>query len=87
MITTASTGNAVDDGDLAFPSGQMDAASNSVRGIWAGGSDDNVGRHIQYRTLASSGKSIFFGDLNAVNRRDGAGASTQRSCVETQGDC
>ena len=81
VVTTASKGNAVDDGDLAFPSGQMDAASNSVRGIWAGGSDNNVGRHIQYRNLASSGNSIFFGDLNAVNRRDGAGASTQTRAI------
>ena len=81
VVTTSSKGNAVDDGDLAFPSGQMDAASNSVRGIWAGGSNTNVGRHIQYRTLASTGKSIFFGDLNAVNRRDGAGASTQTRAI------
>ena len=33
-----------------------------MRGIWAGGTPTAI-RDIQYRTLASSGNAVFFGDL------------------------
>ena len=79
MITTASKGDSIDDGDLRNTLTSTNAASSSVRGIWAGGTPTAI-RDIQYRTLASSGNAVFFGDL-VVAFRDGAGASTQTRAI------
>ena len=79
VVTTASKGDAIDDGDLRNTLTSTNAASSSVRGIWAGGTPTAI-RDIQYRTLASSGNAVFFGDL-VVAFRDGAGASTQTRAI------
>ena len=79
VVTTASKGDAIDDGDLRNTLTSTNAASSSVRGIWAGGTPTAIS-DIQYRTLASSGNAVFFGDL-VVAFRDGAGASTQTRAI------
>ena len=79
MVTTASKGDSIDDGDLRNTTTSTNAASSSVRGIWAGGTPTAI-RDIQYRTLASSGNAVFFGDL-VEPFRDGAGASTQTRAI------
>ena len=79
MITTASKGDSINNGDLRNSVSTANAASSSVRGIWAGGTPTAI-RDIQYRTLASSGNAVFFGDLVEPGR-DGAGASTQTRAI------
>ena len=79
MITTSSKGNAIDDGDLRNKLTAAGAASNSVRGIWAGGSPIKL-KDIQYRTLSSAGNVEHFGDLS-VGIRDISGASTQTRAI------
>ena len=66
-ITTASTGNSIDGGDLGNPTSLLGAASNSVRGVWLGGRNklapSYTASFIQYRTLATSGVTQYFGEL------------------------
>ena len=78
-VTTSSKGNAIDDGDLGHELTMVGAASNSVRGIWAGGGPLNLS-DIQYRTLSSSGNTRYFGDLT-IGKRDLSGASTQTRAI------
>jgi len=76
-ITIASTGNATDFGDtmtaggIHFTSGYV---SNSVRGVWGGGSTPAVQDDIAYVTIASTGNGTDFGDLTA-SEYNKAGAS------------
>jgi len=75
-LTTASTGNATDFGDLLSQWTQGACFSNSTRAIvgqgynWETGANQNV---IQYFTIASTGDSADFGD--ALNSGNPAGAS------------
>jgi hypothetical protein len=67
-VTIASTGNAVDFGDLSQPRQWISATSSSVRGVFAGGysaplapaGNTNI---IDYITIASTGDATDFGDL------------------------
>ena len=66
-ITIASTGNALDFGDLINALEQGGTVASSTRGIYAGGNDSptfyNV---ISYVTIQSTGNSFDFGDLSKV---------------------
>ena len=61
-ITIASTGNAVDFGDLResrrFASGGV---SNSTRGVWGGGYTPTLTLQMDYVTIASTGNALDFG--------------------------
>jgi len=74
-ITTASTGNSTDFGDLTVARATYGGrASNQTRGVFAGGysgSDSNV---MDYITIASTGNALDFGDL-ITQRRGQAGYS------------
>ena len=70
-ITIASTGDAVDFGDLSHSRRAAGGASSSTRGLWAGGLGDNV---IDYVTISSTGNAFHFGDLS-IKRFYPAGAS------------
>jgi len=61
-VTTASTGNATDFGDLTIARDYVAGASSDTRGVTGGGttSGSNV---IDYVTIASAGNAIDFGDL------------------------
>ena len=79
-ITTASTGNGIDFGDLTETRNGTGACSNSTRGIWGGGENPNKANTIDYITFASTGNAIDFGDMgytrsNASN--DGASSPTR----------
>jgi len=67
FITIASTGNAVNFGNLTERrSGSSGAVSNSVRGIFAGGVNSPViFNTIDYITTASTGNAQDFGDLTS----------------------
>ncbi len=84
-ITIATTGNAVNFGSLALPSGDsptlgVGSASNSTRGLWAGGQPSaGVVNVIQYITIATTGNSTDFGDLTTSRCFISACASPTRA--------
>ena len=70
-VTIASTGDSQDFGDLvtATVGGCTSGASNSTRGLTAGGDSNGAGSYtdvIQYITMASTGDSVNFGDLTST---------------------
>ena len=62
FITIASTGNAVDFGNLQSANGRASAA-NLTRGIFAGGGTPTVSNEIEYVTIATLGNANDFGNL------------------------
>jgi hypothetical protein len=81
-VTTATTGNATDWGDLIATSRWTTGASNTTRGIIAGGFDLPGGisvNRIQYVSTTSSGNATDFGDLLATNYGMGGSASSTRA--------
>ena len=64
FLTMASTGNSADFGDLAAAASNVGAASNSTRGIFAGGATPTAVRDMQFITIASTGNAQDFGDLD-----------------------
>jgi hypothetical protein len=75
-ITIATTGNAIDFGDLAAPDNQwrggLAACSSPSRGVFAGGYDPT--NTINFVTIATTGNASDFGDLS-VARQGLAGCS------------
>jgi len=76
-ITIASTGNATDFGDLLADGGLTygAGASNSVRGIFMGGEIGSApynSSKIQYITIASTGNSANFGDIDSMGQYAGS---------------
>lgn len=69
-ITIATTGNALDFGDLSAPEDQWrngpGACSSSTRGVWAGG--DGPSNTINYVTITSLGNAVDFGDLTQARQ-------------------
>jgi len=63
-ITIASTGNAIDFGNLDTQQNGPTAFSNSTRGVFAGGYNPTFTNKIQYVTIESTGDAIDFGDLS-----------------------
>jgi hypothetical protein len=63
-ITISTLGNALDFGDLYYPTYISSACASSTRGVWGGGAYHNV---IQYVTISSTGNSQDFGDLIGNN--------------------
>ena len=68
----ASLGNSTDFGDLATAVTTLGAASNSTRGIFAGGNSPTALRDMQFITIATTGNAQDFGDLS-IGRRNGMG--------------
>ena len=82
-ITIASVGNSTDFGDLTGPtsgnSTNISGCSNSTRGLFGGGYDqNNYLNNIQYITIASVGNASDFGDLTQATSESGSCASTTR---------
>ena len=68
-ITIASTGNALDFGDLSYTTHSMSACASSTRGLFGSGfrgtTPLNVGDNtINYISIQSTGNAFDFGDLN-----------------------
>ena len=74
-ITIATEGNAIDFGDLAAATVQASGLSNSIRGLFAGGSSPNKTNVISFVTIASTGNATDFGDLTVARDRLGQGAA------------
>ena len=71
-VTTATTGNATDFGDLTSSRRGVGPGSNSVRGIFAGGGTPSNVNTIDYITIASTGNAIDYGDLIQTTSFPGA---------------
>ena len=74
-ITIATEGNAIDFGDLAAARSHGSGMSNSIRGLFAGGSSPNKTNVIEFVTIASTGNASDFGDLTVARDRLGQGAA------------
>ena len=64
FLTMASLGDSADFGDLATAVTTLGAASNSTRGIFAGGNSPTALRDMQFITIATTGNAQDFGDLD-----------------------
>ena len=71
-ITTGTTGNAIDFGDLSYYRDYISATSDATRTIFAGGQDYSSGSNasvniMEYVTTQTTGNVTDFGDLLAAN--------------------
>lgn len=71
-ITIASTGNAVDFGDLTIARSGNGGTSNSTRGVYMGGRTPTVSNVIDYITISSAGNAADFGDLTIAKTVGGS---------------
>lgn len=78
-VTIASTGNAIDFGDLIQSAAVVSGCSNSTRGVLSGGYPDPFTNRIEYITIASAGNSVDFGDLTSSRAGFAAMASATRA--------
>ena len=67
-VTIASTGDVTDFGNLTVARQNLAPASNSTRGLIAGGTTGSDVNTIDYVTIASAGDAADFGDLTASKR-------------------
>ena len=81
FITIASTGNGQDFGDLNTVQGGV-GASNSIRGIFAGGygGQPTITNIIEFATIATRGNATNFGDLTQARRGLAGASSSVRAC-------
>jgi len=77
-VTIASTGNAIDFGDMSVTREEYGSCSNSTRGLFGGGSTGSVSNVIDYITIATTGNATDFGDLSSAKRSLGACSSPTR---------
>tara|TARA_X000000368_G_scaffold273860_1_gene217145 strand:+ start:366 stop:1373 length:1008 start_codon:yes stop_codon:yes gene_type:complete len=85
-ITTSSTGNANDFGNLTVKRYALSALSNGTRGCWANGQDgtENPSVYkdvIDYVTIASTGNATDFGDTSYVGRAIFCAANDTRGLI------
>jgi len=80
-ITIATTGNAVDFGDLTEVKSNNSSTGSSTRGVVFGGENPSASKKIDYFTFSSKGGASDFGDLLDVRR----GASSNASGNEIRG--
>ena len=66
-MTIASAGNATDFGDLIATTSFLGGASNSIKGIFAGGATPTKLSTIQSIEIATTGNAVAFGDNTATN--------------------
>ena len=71
FVTIATTGDAQNFGDLVEPQSLFAGASSSTRGVFGGGrnntpSENTLSNVMQYITIASTGNTQDFGDLQAI---------------------
>ena len=79
-VTIASSGNAIDFGDLTDAAGKerMGGASSSTRAVFAGGRTPTQLSEIDYVEISTIGNALNFGDLRATYRNQGSCSSPVR---------
>ena len=88
FITTATTGNATDFGDLTADNQRSGGMSNSIRGIFAGGSapaSQNFVNSIDKITIQTLGDATDFGDYHAYTGSGLSAASQGAGCSDSHG--
>ena len=83
-ITTSTTGNATNFGDLTVKRYALSALSNGARGCWANGqgnSPDAYKNTIDYITIASTGNATDFGDTTYAGRAIFCAANGTRGII------
>ena len=73
-ITTATTGNAVDFGDLTYRPGHPMPVSGQTRGVWMAGkqSPEGVTNIMEYIEIMTLGNSKDFGDATVARNAGGS---------------
>ena len=73
-ITTATTGNSIDFGDLVYRPGHPHSASSPTRGVWQGGlqSPEGLTNICEYIEIMTLGNSKDFGDLTLARSAGGS---------------
>ena len=82
-VITASKGNAVDFGSSIFTGNYACGCSNSVRGLFGGGSSPMSGgnqKRIGFITFASTGNETDFGFLTVARHHAQASSNSTRAC-------
>ncbi len=79
-VTTASKGNATDFGLALFTGNYQCGCSNTVRGMWAGGSSGTIEKRIGVITIASTGNAIEFGNLTLARHHATGASNSTRAC-------
>ena len=76
-VTIATTGNALNFGDLTEVKRDIGVVGSDTRGCWCGGADiPAVLNTIDYITFASTGDAVDFGDLYLARRTPAGGGSS-----------
>ena len=78
-INVASTGDAIDFGNMTRNSRGVGGLSSRSRGVFCGGYDPGYQNIIEYVTISSTGNAVDFGDLNAAGSTNGVMQSTGAS--------
>lgn len=90
FVTIASPSNATDFGDLTVQRGHTSGASNSTRGVIAGGSampsPYPVTNVIDFFTIATTGNASDFGDTTSARKFMGGGRSSTTRALFCGGD-
>jgi len=84
-VTIASTGNALDFGDLIGAVWGPASLASPTRGIWAGGIDPNATNVINYVTISSTGNAQDFGDLSVAKGRNVGMSNSSRGVIGLEG--
>jgi hypothetical protein len=86
FVEIATTGNAVDFGDLDTAMGAAAQTSSSTRAVLCSGYDgsNRVG-NVQFITIASQGNATDYGDMDAITTNGAGGASNSVKAVISGG--
>ena len=87
-VNIATTGNALDFGDLTSARSHCGGAASRIRGLTASGDNPSVSDIIDYVTIATTGNAIDFGNLiTACSNRRGVSNRTRAvfACGSTPG--
>ena len=78
-ITIATTGNALDFGDLTTTRGRAESVSNTTGAVCIGGENPSAVTTMEYVTMSSTGNSVNFGTCSsgANNANNGASNSVR----------
>ena len=75
FVTIASTGNAIDFGDLNTAKGGCAAMASSTRALWAGGETPTPQDAIDFVEIATTGNGVDFGDISSSTKTLAGGLS------------
>ena len=76
-INIASTGNAIDFGNLSVARRRVSSCASSTRGVWGGGYSPDKDT-IDFVTIASTGNATDFGNLSVARRTPGSLSNATR---------